>query len=229
VPQLLRTIHVSLQQPATALPRLRALSAFLAAHGRHIQQLKIDTSVYSVEQLEEGCALTAACLGACACAGSSLQELNVASRGSLTPLDWLAGMTALRRLKLTAYDSLCLPAGISRRHSLAEAEFDWGALEWDSVERLPPSLALLRFGGGETERLPTQVSEVPACCPLSRPPVRGSLLVYDSSKLCHLSCYVSFHWPSALPRVLQPACFLLRQHLRPLARCSCPSSALRNA
>jgi len=165
-PQLLRTVDVSPAQAAAVLPRLRALAAFLAAHGQHIQRLSVDVSMASLIQRGEALAFLGAGLEACGGAGSSLRQLDVACWGSLPTSDWLPGLTALRHLELNAErDGLFLPASIDRLSLLEEACLEGRPLKWGAVQRLPPSLTSLALMDMHSTELPTQASPCQPTCP----------------------------------------------------------------
>jgi len=163
-PSLLHSIDVTPWEAVAVLPRLRALHAVLAAHGRHVQRLKLVADFEGVRM-----AHIHRCLAACGSAGSSMQELTVRAHEScLATTGWLAGLTALRRLCLSSTGRLRLPVGISRLQRLAEAELDGDPIEWGAVRRLPPCLTHLCLEDEESEQLPTQVSKV--ACLLTCPP-----------------------------------------------------------
>jgi len=96
---------------------------------------------------------------------SSIHELDVlVEKGPLASTDWVAGLTGLRVLNLTAMNAsgsarLRLPASISRLQHLAAAHLDGEPLDWGAVEHLPPTLTFLHLGGDDSEQMPTHVRD----------------------------------------------------------------------
>jgi len=143
-----------------------------------VRRLKLHVALRQVNAhvREEKLALVHAGLGACRAACSGIQELEVhAGRGALATTSWLAGLAALRQLKLAASGPegeapLRLSASISRLQHLAEAQLYGDPLDWGAVERLPTTLTRLDLAGGRSEQLPTQVRNREVDGPLARSP-----------------------------------------------------------
>ena len=84
------------------LPNLAAVqsfTAFLARHGRHLQQLKI----CCLDGTAEGELVAAATIAAClAVAGATGKLLGLNASGRICSSDWLVTMPSLRRLQLAS-------------------------------------------------------------------------------------------------------------------------------
>jgi len=162
---LLRSIDVLLGSLLAALPRLRALHAFLVAHAWHVQVLHLATqpcmSELSSAEREEAAELVALDLLACGGTGSSLERLVVSGSSiPLASLAWLPSLTALQELSLATHERpMRLPTGISRLHHLTLVRLAAAPLQMEAGCRLPVSLSRLALQDTVSEAMPPQVSQ----------------------------------------------------------------------
>lgn len=157
-PQLVHNLRISIHSGSRQLARCEALLAFLAAHGQHVQTLRLHVG-RPVDGGESPARLTAAvasCLGACGASGS-LQQLVLSAGTPVSSYAWLSGLTGLRLLHLGEEGAaLQCPPGITRLQCLGELILRGSHIDLGGV-RLPPSLSKLEIQHDQTTKLPSQV------------------------------------------------------------------------
>lgn len=145
--ELLRELHF----PAIwELRALHSLTAWLARHGRHAQQLSFtadrdeeNEGVVIVD--ESGMAeAVASCLAAAGTAGQ-LSELSVRLYGQPLHTEWLSAMRSLRRLTLGGDNTLHISPAISGLTALQSLQINADALRFGAGSRLPAAITRLQL------------------------------------------------------------------------------------
>lgn len=172
-PELLRILQVDIgRRPATLLARLHALRTLLAAHAGSVHSLTLAV-VSSESQQHAVQSVVADCLAHCGAAGA-LRQLSISrdtplcGPGQAAMVPWLAGLTALHRLRLgSERQDLHLPDGFSHLTALEDADVD-GLTIILPANYLPASLTRLRLNSILRSRvsppLPSQVCACAWCC-----------------------------------------------------------------
>ncbi|KAL4421248.1 hypothetical protein ABPG75_010539 [Micractinium tetrahymenae] len=159
--ELAAKVVAELDGGAQALPRARALLAWLARHGSAVSDLELLLTAgegASAEERHECAALVAGCLTACSSGVSCrLEELRVREGTPVQTTAWLPAMTALKYIDMGSTDRpLRLPCcSLKCLKQLEGADLGGAPLQLPAA--LPPGMTYLGLYDKGSQALPPQV------------------------------------------------------------------------